>query len=85
MKIILKPKHDTDFVMSMWAKILGDILVRWFTGYWKLKDHKIREKFQCKIHLPDMSTEEGTAQWHNYHKQLNFEQYMQKLKAKSFT
>ncbi|PKY54522.1 kinase-like protein, partial [Rhizophagus irregularis] len=83
-KMILKPTHDTDFVMRTWAKSLGNMLVRWFPGNWKLKDRKVREKFQCKIALPDIGLVEGQAQWQHYHKQLDFEQYMLKLKAKSF-
>lgn len=84
-KMILKPTHDTDFVMRTWSKKLGKFWVRWFPRYWKLKDHKVREKFQCKILLPDMGSEEGQAQWNAYHKNYNFEQYMSKLKAKSYT
>ncbi|PKC57743.1 hypothetical protein RhiirA1_401172 [Rhizophagus irregularis] len=79
-KMILKPTHDTDFVMRTWSKKLGDVWVRWFPGHWKLKDRKICEKFQCKITLLDMGSEEGKAQWTSYHKNYNFEQYMAKLK-----
>ncbi|CAB4437984.1 unnamed protein product [Rhizophagus irregularis] len=84
-KMILKPKHDSEFVMRTWSKSLGDFSVRWFPGYWKLADRKVQEKFQCKFVLPDLNTEEGSAQYQSYYKQLNFEQYMLKLRAKSCT
>ncbi|PKK68018.1 hypothetical protein RhiirC2_782792 [Rhizophagus irregularis] len=84
-KMILKPNQDSCFVMRQWSTKLGDMHVRWFPGHWKLKDRKVREKFQCKIHLPDVGNEEGHAQWLNYHHNKNFEQYMATFNVKSYT
>ncbi|CAB5199974.1 hypothetical protein RhiirA1_471177 [Rhizophagus irregularis] len=45
-KMILKLTIDTDFVMRIWQQTLGDGLVRWYPGHWKLRERKAREYFQ---------------------------------------
>uniref|UniRef100_U9U1U4 Uncharacterized protein n=1 Tax=Rhizophagus irregularis (strain DAOM 181602 / DAOM 197198 / MUCL 43194) TaxID=747089 RepID=U9U1U4_RHIID len=50
-KMILKPTTDTDFVMRTWQQKLGDGLVRWYPGHWKLREHKAWEHFQVKFSL----------------------------------
>ncbi|CAB4416079.1 unnamed protein product [Rhizophagus irregularis] len=85
MKMILKPKDDSEFVMRTWSKPLGDMSVRWYLGHWKLKERKVCEKFQCKFVIPDLSTDEGDHQWRYYFKNQSFEDYMHSLNAKSCT
>ncbi|PKY59511.1 hypothetical protein RhiirA4_482305 [Rhizophagus irregularis] len=82
-KMILRPLIDTDFVMKTWWQKLGDVYVRWYSGHWKLKDRKERERFQAKLHIP---TDASDANFKNYHKRQNFDDFLAKtLKIKSFT
>ncbi|PKY16635.1 hypothetical protein RhiirB3_429094 [Rhizophagus irregularis] len=47
-KMILKPTIDTDFVMRTWQQKLGEGLVCWYPGHWKLRECKAR-MFSSKI------------------------------------
>ncbi|PKC66822.1 hypothetical protein RhiirA1_459213 [Rhizophagus irregularis] len=46
--MILKPTIDTDFVMRTWQQKLGEGLVCWYPGHWKLRECKAR-MFSSKI------------------------------------
>ncbi|PKY55446.1 hypothetical protein RhiirA4_474907 [Rhizophagus irregularis] len=82
-KMILRPLLDTEFIVSKtWCHILGDVYVRWFPGYWKLKDRKERERFQAKINIPNDALDK---QYNSYSKGHNFINFLSKiLHAKSF-
>ncbi|PKY40779.1 hypothetical protein RhiirA4_454219 [Rhizophagus irregularis] len=75
--MILRLVTDTDFVMKTWGQKLDDMYMRWYPGYWKLKDRKERECFQAKLTIPADKTT-------NYWKGQSLEFFMQKtLRAKS--
>ncbi|PKY52612.1 hypothetical protein RhiirA4_497073 [Rhizophagus irregularis] len=80
-KMILHPLIDTDFVIRTWWERLDDVYVRWYLGFWKLKDHKEREKFQAKITIPSDAPQE---KFERYYGGRSFDQFILKdLKGKS--
>ncbi|PKY62766.1 hypothetical protein RhiirA4_489842 [Rhizophagus irregularis] len=81
--MILRPLIDTDFVMKTWWQKLGDVYVRWYLGYWKLKDRKERERFQAKLKIP---ADAPATTFKNYCKGQNFDDFLAKtLKIRSLT
>ncbi|PKC00527.1 hypothetical protein RhiirA5_382389 [Rhizophagus irregularis] len=81
-KIILSPLADSEFVMRTWSKQLGGIDVRWYLGFWKLKDRKERERYQAKINIPADATDDTM---NNYVSGLPFFTFLQKTgKVKSY-
>ncbi|GBC10870.1 hypothetical protein RclHR1_09980004 [Rhizophagus clarus] len=56
--MVLSPLASTDYVLRTWWRKLGDTVVRWFPGSWRLKDRKVREQFQALITLDaDLSSD----------------------------
>ncbi|PKK59887.1 hypothetical protein RhiirC2_794158 [Rhizophagus irregularis] len=82
-KMILKPTIDTDFVMRTWQQNLGDSLVRWYPGHWKLRERKARERFQVKFSLPEDWKSNPLA--FSYHDNKSFEHILShELKGRAF-
>ncbi|GBC20383.2 hypothetical protein GLOIN_2v1839566 [Rhizophagus irregularis DAOM 181602=DAOM 197198] len=82
-KMILKPTVDTDFVMRTWQQKLGDGLVRWYPGHWKLREHKAWEHFQVKFSLLEDWKSNPLA--FSYHNNQSFEHTLShKLKGHAF-
>ncbi|CAB4440722.1 unnamed protein product [Rhizophagus irregularis] len=83
-KMILRPLINTDFVMKTWWQKLGDMYVRWYLGYWKLKDRKECERFQAKLLIPKDASDKD---FKNFCKKgQTFDDFLSKtLKVKSLT
>ncbi|PKY44274.1 hypothetical protein RhiirA4_418906 [Rhizophagus irregularis] len=82
-KMILKPTIDTAFVMRTWQQKLGDGLVRWYPGHWKLRERKARERFQVKFSLPDDWKTNTLA--FSYHEDKSFKHVLSHdLKGRAF-
>ncbi|POG64377.1 hypothetical protein GLOIN_2v1676095, partial [Rhizophagus irregularis DAOM 181602=DAOM 197198] len=82
-KMILKPTTDTDFVMRTWQQKLGDGLVRWYPGHWKLRERKARERFQVKFSLLEDWKSNPLA--FSYHDDKSFEHILShELKGRAF-
>ncbi|CAB5390535.1 unnamed protein product [Rhizophagus irregularis] len=61
---------------------IGEIDVRWYPGFWKLKDRKERERYQAKINIPADATDDTM---NNYVSGLPFFTFLQKTgKVKSY-